>query len=204
MKTIDLNYQKKTGLTQRKYYSIFYSKLQESPIMIIGYNPGGNPDIWNESQLASKSFYENGEHEYVDCHYSLAVGTRNFIMRVLDLKDSEPIRSIPKTNIIFRRSVNQDKLKLTPTILIDESKEFLEEIIKYVNPDVIIFEGKTTLDKFNSKFCSTTTKSFDNSSVFTPNGKYDAQIYRADRSYVNCLQKEIICYYSAAILTNNC
>jgi len=104
MKEIDAQYCEKTGFSERRYYSIFYSKIVESPIMIIGYNPGGNPENWNESQLASTSFYENGEHEYVDCHYPLAVGTREFLKKVLKLKDFGLIRNFPKTNLYFRRS----------------------------------------------------------------------------------------------------
>lgn len=191
MKEIDAEYCMKTGLSKRRFYSIFYSKIVESPIMIIGYNPGGNPENWDESQLASTSFYENGEHEYVDCHYPLAVGTRDFIKRAMKLESFEPIRKIPKINLIFRRSSSQDTLKMSPKALLNEAQEFVERIIIKVNPKVIIVEGKTTLDKLNSNYCSNVKESFDGASVYTPNGKYKALIYRADKSFMNCLNREV-------------
>ena len=48
-----------------------YSRIDPSDALVLGINPGGDPGTWTEDMLASRSFYENWEHEYVDCKYAI-------------------------------------------------------------------------------------------------------------------------------------
>src|SRR5688572_337117 len=103
MRSLDERYRQAANLTDRRYYSIFYSPVVQSPALVIGFNPGGDPEIWDKTALASDAFYESGEHEYVDSDYRIAVAMRDFLTKVFDLDDVSRIRALPKTNLIFRR-----------------------------------------------------------------------------------------------------
>jgi hypothetical protein len=191
MQLLDERFRAASGLRERRDYSIFYSSIQPSLLMILGWNPGGNPETWDESQLASKTFYENGEHEYVDCHYRLAVAMRSFLVTVLDLSSPEAIRSIPKSNLIFRRSTGQGTLPLNERAALEECRPFVQELISRVSPSHIILEGMTTLDAFAATYCSEISTDVDGATVVTPNGAHQARIYRADSVLVECLGKRV-------------
>lgn len=191
MRSIDERYRETSKLTERRHYSIFYSKIVPSLLLVVGYNPGGDPATWDESELASRSFYENDEHEYVDCNYPLAIAMRHYLTKVLLLGNVSGIRSIPKINLIFRRSSGQNTLSLSPSEAIREAKSFVEEVVMRVGPALILFEGTVTLDKFEANYCTSVTKFIDGPAITTPNGRSRAAIYRADRGFVRCLNREI-------------
>lgn len=187
MRELDARFQDAAKLTERKHYSVFYSQVRPSALLILGFNPGGNPETWVESQLASRFFYENGEHEYVDCDYKIAVAMREYLKAVLGLEDVEAIRSIPKSNLIFRRSTGQGSLGIGASAALLESQPFLEGIIRAVSPTHILFEGTTTLDKFEQFYCETVDSEVDGPSVTTPNGSRLARIFRVVEALVGCL-----------------
>lgn len=191
MQKLDADYRAASGLTERRLYSIFYSRVAPSHVMVIGYNPGGDPDHWDESLLASRSFYENGEHEYVDCHYPLAVAMRRFLTATFSLDSVEQIREIPKTNLIFRRSPGQDSLTLRPAAALDEARPFVEKIIQRVQPHAILFEGTVTLDQFERIYCEDVSRFQDGPPVTTPNGRNHATIFRLDSGHVRCLGRRV-------------
>ncbi len=191
MQSLDEGYRAASGLKERRHYSIFYSSIQRSALLILGWNPGGNPATWDESQLASNSFYENGEHEYVDCHYKLALAMRGFLMASLGLSTPQEIRSIPKSNLIFRRSTGQGSLSLSARAALDECRPFVQELVSRVSPSHIILEGMTTLDEFGASYCSEVSRDVDGASVVTPNGARKARIYRADSAVVRCLDRRV-------------
>ena len=190
MKRLDKEYRKKTKICERRFYSIFFSQVNPSPIMILGYNPGGDPKNWDESKLASTSFYENGEHEYVDCCYPIACVMNKFLKKVLDI-ENERIRAIPKTNLIFRRSRSVKYLPLKESDAINEAKPILEQILRRVKPDVIICEGFLTLRNFQKHYCSVHCEKIDGESVDVPNGIHFAPIYRADRAFLSSTGKYV-------------
>ena len=183
MKRLDKEYRKKTKISERRFYSIFFSQVNPSPIMILGSNPGGDPKNWDESELASTSFYENGEHEYVDCCYPIACVMSEFLKKVLDI-EKECIREIPKTNLIFRRSVSIKQLPLKVSDAISEAKPILEQILRRVEPDVIICEGFLTLRNFEKHYCTVHCEKIDGESVDVSNGNHAARIYRADHAFL--------------------
>lgn len=152
MKDIDRRFQVASGLRDRRDYSIFYSRLQPSPLIVIGIKPGGRRD--GTHQLASQSFYENGEHEYVDMNYRIAAVMRPALVKALGLKSSEELRSIPKTNCIFHRAVGTDDFTST------EMREhavlcapFLAEMLNIVRPSAIILEGAKARELFVRHHC---------------------------------------------------
>lgn len=190
MKRLDKEYRKKTKISERRLYSIFYSQVNPSPIMILGYNPGGNPEGWDESKLASTSFYEHREHEYVDCRYRIALVMSEFLEKVLDI-EKECIREIPKTNLIFRRSVSANDLNIGKSDAIDEAKPILNQILKRVEPKVVICEGLHTLRNFGKHYCTVHCEKIDGESVGVCNGKHIAQIYKADLAFLSSTGKYV-------------
>lgn len=187
MQSIDKRYRAASGLQARRDYSIFYSQILPCRVLVLGWNPGGNPQTWSESELASTSFFENGEHEYVDCHYPLAVVMRTFLIKALALRSAEDIRTIPKTNLIFRRSRGQDSLAVSDEKAFSEARPFVEEIIQQVQPTTIILEGTKTLGAFAAKYCETVEPCADGDPITTPNGRVPASIYQLSNATIRCL-----------------
>ena len=189
MQNLDSEYRDITGLKDRRYFSIFYSQVKPSKTLILGYNPGGDPRNWDESALSSRGFYENREHEYVDTNFPTSLRMRDYLLKSGLVNRVDEIRDIPKINLIFRRSRNMNELPVPPRQALAEAKPFVERIIKNVNPELIVCEGKSTLDRFESLYCGTKEQEVDGRAVFTPNGRHNALIYRADRAHVNCLAR---------------
>jgi len=192
MKRLNRQYMEASGLVERRFYSIFYSQVIPSRLLIIGFNPGGNPDTWDESALASRSFYENGEHEYVDCHYPIAVAMRKFLMDVAVISSENQLRNIPKTNLIFRRSRSMDGLRFSERDVILEAKPILDQIIERVSPDVVICEGVSTLRHFENHYCDSVEEEIDGITIDTPNGRHRARIYRADKAVLSSDNKPLM------------
>ncbi len=157
MKDIDQRYRAISGLSDRRHYSIFYSRIDPAPLMVLGINPGGDPVTWTTDRLSSQTFYENFEHEYVDCQYAIQEPMLPFLMHLLGV-GSEKIRKVPKSNLIFRRSADTSSFKgthgMTLTDARKESGPFVAEIIRHVRPRAILLEGITSLDIFEKSLCS--------------------------------------------------
>lgn len=192
MRELDAEYRDVSGLEERRHYSIFYSRIEQNPIFVLGYNPGGNPETWSESKLASRSFYEKGEHEYVDCDYPLAVAMRAFLLKLLANDGLDGIRKIPKTNLIFRRSTNQNTLAASELAGLREAKPFVERMIARCAPQLVICEGMTTLKAFERHYCTDVLKHADGPEISTPNGRNRAAIYTLDRAFVHCLDRDVL------------
>ena len=156
MKDIDRRYREKSGLNDRCFYSIFYSRIDPAPLLVLGINPGGNPSKWTSDKLASQSFYENFEHEYVDCRYAIQEPMLPFLIDVTGV-DIDGVQHIPKSNLVFRRSNGMDELhKFHGMEFPDarrEAHEFVQEIIQYVSPRAILLEGISNLEPFTRGFC---------------------------------------------------
>ena len=191
MERLDQEYRSATGLSDRCDYSIYFSQIIPSPLLILGFNPGGDPSTWNESALASTSFFENGEHEYVDCDYPIAKTMRQFLREINAIKSYEELRSIPKSNIIFRRSRSMDQLGISEKEAILEAKPVLTQMIERVTPTTIICEGASTLRQFKKHYCDGVDEDIDNVRIETPNGANSARIYKADRAHLIDLNREV-------------
>ena len=145
MSDLDARFQKESGLSDRRDYSIFYSRLIPSRVMVIGIKPGGQRD--GTHQLASQTFYEDNAHEYVDMNYRIAAVMRPSLMRALGATHEDQLRGVPKTNCFFHRAVGTDDFS-TAELRANAAlcAPFLAEMIAIVNPEVLILEGAGARD----------------------------------------------------------
>lgn len=145
MRDLDRRFREASGLSDRRDYSIFYSRLQRARVMVIGIKPGGRRD--GSHQLASQSFYEDWSHEYVDMDYRIAAVMRPALMHALGATSADELRGIPKTNCFFHRAVGTDDFSSAE--LREHAAQcapFLAEMIGHVQPDVLILEGAGARD----------------------------------------------------------
>lgn len=152
MANLDRRFREASGLSDRSDYSIFYSRLQPARLIVIGIKPGGARD--GTHQLASQSFYEDWSHEYVDMDYRIAAVMRPALMRALGAHDAEELRGVPKINSFFQRARGVDDF--TPKEMrenVTMCAPFVEEIIRYVSPEVLIFEGLAARDNVVRHLC---------------------------------------------------
>lgn len=180
MAELDGDYRKLSGLSDRRFYSIFYSRITQSPLMILGINPGGDPATWAMPDGADE-FCTQWQHDYVDERYPIQAAMLPLLMSTLQI-DADIVRRIPKTNMVFRRS-SQEKLferqqdGVTMQAALKESAPILERIVHHVNPRAIIFEGHGALRRFVDVFGDGPLSSSLVPAVTTPNGRSRALIY---------------------------
>lgn len=139
MKDLDARFRATSGLDDRRFFSIFYSRVVQSPLMLIGINPGGNTDGTHQQVSC---LYEDYAHEYVDMNYRIAVIMRAALMAALQTTDKNDLRRIPKTNTIFHRSPATSKFtRQQYAAHLAMCAPFLAEIIAFVQPETIVLEG---------------------------------------------------------------
>ena len=95
MQEIEIRYQERSGLRDRNSYTIYYSQICPSDVLVLGTNPGGSPNDPSSIICASTRYYENWEHEYVDSHYPIQVVMNPLLKNVLGVNDTQyaPYRS---------------------------------------------------------------------------------------------------------------
>ena len=194
MREIDNRFKSETGITERRYYKIFYSHVHSFPLLILGLNPGGETD--GTDLAASNSYFENYEHDFV-CfrnisQYSLARPMCELLSMCLETNSVSYLRQIPSTNVIFRRSRNSSKLNISVAKAAIESAPYLSEIVNAVSPKVILFVSKTAYDSFIKNHCvKSSIQENQNSYIYTPNGRNKACIYLESSGYVKVLGETI-------------
>lgn len=193
MRELDEQYRALSGLTERRHYSIFYSRIDPSPIMILGINPGGDPTLPSD-QYPDREFV-GWHHDYVDCDYDIQRAMLPFLKHALKADDAL-VRRVPKTNVAFRRSTGVDALGKQQHITYDaaskEAEPVLRRIIQNVEPKVIIFEGNQAFEQFVYRYCSNARGEQLCEPVKTPNGRYDATILAACRVQPDMLSHDIL------------
>jgi hypothetical protein len=118
-------------------YAIFYSPVVlKCAIMIIGYNPGGGSESFNEKEIKAPT-----EHDYIKGDYKLAQKMRTVFE---ELKPEYPLEDTVKLNMIFFRSKKASDLENKNLIEYCERK--VKEIIDTLEPKTIITEGFKTFD----------------------------------------------------------
>jgi hypothetical protein len=177
MADLDARYRTASGLDDRRFYSIFYSQIRPSDLLLLGLNPGGNPETWTTSDIADTGWYENGEHEYVDMDYPIAAAMRKYLVATLGLTSADEIRSIPKSNIAFRRSTSSDTMHLPIRAAVSEAAPFVEEIVGVTNPKLIVLEGTQTGRLFADAHARTWVPRSGTPVITTPNGRHSATIF---------------------------
>ena len=190
MTKIEDDFKIDSGLNSRELFKIYYSRIYKSPLLILGFNPGGM--VGPEYKRASDGYYENGAHDYLqfenDPGYKIA-GPMMQILRPLAQKLAIDVATIPKTNLIFRRSSGQETLNLGVREAIQESMAGLLRIIDIVEPRVIILEGKTTGDLFKKFYCNSDVKQVGEE-IKEPNGTNFATVYKHENTTLIHNQRE--------------
>ena len=173
----------------KRQFKLFYSHLHPFPLMILGLNPGGDPE--KGELLGVSECPERGEHDYVAFRhhrrYPLARKMCDLLEFVLPQLLTERLSDVPKANVSFFRSRNAAS---HPDMVrsVDRSRPFLVRMLKIVEPSFLLCEGLGTA-RFLSKACTTwervCTESagwFDDRKICE---KYHAQI--ADLSAPTCV-----------------
>src|SRR5438477_1238254 len=148
MRDLESRYQQATGLSNRSQYKIFYCQVRPAPFLTLGINPGGSPSkhrpdgrYQTDGTVASASdcFFENDEHDILDCEWRENTGLRRILFPLLG-RDASQIRTqVVKTNLAFRRS--EKKTDIDMEAAISESSPFLMEIMNRVQPKLILLTG---------------------------------------------------------------
>jgi hypothetical protein len=158
MENIERRYQAASGLPNRSHYKIFYGPVRPGHLLVLGINPGGAPKETSADgrthtngtiAAASASYYENNEHDLLDCKWPENDGLLK-LLRPLSGGDDALIRSrIVKTNLAFRRSAKKKDIDIDAAI--EEAAPFLQEIIGIVRPEWILLAG-VKLSVFAKRF----------------------------------------------------
>lgn len=196
MVRLDADFRSTSGLSDRRYYKIFYSAIAPAPLLVLGFNPGGETD--GTDLNASASFYENWEHDYVDFRgygnaYKLAGRAYDTLAEVLQTSSSDAIRRIPATNVIFRRSRRSSSLDLTTRAAAHESAPVLAEILRTVDPVAILLLGSTAFDAFVVEHCvrGSLVVNAEPPELFKANGASDACMFRSAHAHVAALGRDV-------------
>lgn len=160
MRDLEARYREQSGLADRAHYKIFYGPIHPAPILVLGINPGGKPDntqpdgarhYTGEVAAASASYYENGEHDVVDCDWTENKGLRKLLVPLLD-GDETAIRSkVVKTNLAFRRSAKTSDIDIEAAKA--EAVPFLAEIMAVVSPRLVLLTSLDLPDFVKRFFC---------------------------------------------------
>lgn len=195
MVRLDAEFRATSGLTDRRFYKIFYSAIAPAPLLVLGFNPGGETD--GTDLNASASFYENWEHDYVDFRsygdaYKLAGRACDTLAEVLQTSSDDAIRRIPATNVIFRRSRRSSGLGLTTRAASHESAPVLAEILRAVDPVAILLIGSTAFNAFVDEHCvrGSLVVNAEPPELFKANGASDACMFRSGRAHVAALGRD--------------
>ena len=160
MRDLEARFKLATQLPDRSRYKIFYGQIHRAKILTLGINPGGDPESTSSDghthkdgviAAASGSYFENEEHDILDCEWRENKGLRRLLTPLLD-GDAAKIRAgVVKTNLVFRRSAKASHINVKAAVA--EAAPFLAEIIEVVRPKLILLTGPA-LSVFASCFSS--------------------------------------------------
>jgi hypothetical protein len=192
MQGLEREFQASSGLTERRYYKLFYSHLHPFPLLVLGHNPGGETD--GTDLNASDSYYEGWEHDYVRFRrsrdYRLARPMCELLAECLGTRSANTLRQVPATNVIFRRSRDSGGLSVPTGQAVDETRPCLEKIIATVAPEVILLISNGAYNLFTKHYCAS-VRPDPSSEIFTPNGPHDTHLYRAAAARVEVMGRTV-------------
>ena len=194
MQEIDAAFRAASGISERRYYKIYYSHIHPFPLLVLGQNPGGETD--GTDLTASETFFENWEHDYLcfrnNPSYALARPMCALLAAVLQTMSVNVLRQVPATNVIFRRSRNTESLNLSPTKAAAESAPALRSILEAVNPRAVLLIANTAYKLFKAFHCEPRSITEDaEPQIFTPNGKANACIFISAQARVLGLNRTV-------------
>lgn len=165
MRGLEEDFKRQTGLKNRSQYKIFYGPVWRAPILLLGINPAGDPaevaadgvqyqDNRDDRAASSIGYYENGEHDLLDCTWNENTGLRKLLLPILGT--SERIRRfVVKTNLAFIRLRNTKNAEDKHTIdcFKNHSAPFLRRFLGRVRPGLILLTGVKLYD-FANRYCA--------------------------------------------------
>lgn len=163
MRDLERRFKDATQLPDRSRYKIFYGQIHPAPILSLGINPGGSPDdISSDGKThrngaiaaASASYYEQGDHDILDCEWRENKGLRRLLGSLLDGDVARIRTEVVKSNMAFRRSAKTSHINVQAAMT--ETAPFLAEIIEVVSPKLVLLTGPS-LAIFTSTFAIRTT-----------------------------------------------
>ena len=163
MRDLEARFRQATGLPDRAFYKIFYGQVRPAPILTLGINPGGAPSNTNADgrthkdgviAAASASFFENDEHDVLDCEWRENFGLRTVLTPLVGGSPEMIRQSVVKTNMAFQRSAKKKDIDID--LAMDQTAPFLAELIGIVRPTKILLTG-VPLSEFNDRFASRVT-----------------------------------------------
>jgi hypothetical protein len=144
MQDLESRYRIATGLVDRSQYKIFYGPLRPAEILVLGINPGGDPSEippGGAGTGASSSYYENDEHDLLDCEWPENTGLRKLLAPLVGGNLQEIRHRVVKTNMAFRRSLSTKSKHINIGSAKAEAVPFLDEITNIVRPKLILLTG---------------------------------------------------------------
>lgn len=194
MREMDAEFRKVSGLSERRYYKLFYSHIHSFPLLVLGQNPGGETD--GTDLVASEEFFENWQHDFVcfrsDPRYAMAGPMFRLLSATLQTTNVNQLRQVPVSNVIFRRSRNTKSLNLSPTKAAQESAPVLRAMLRTVNPSVVLLTSGTAYKLFAKHHCDPgSVRESAAQKVYTPNGKADACMFLSAQARVLGLNRTV-------------
>jgi hypothetical protein len=128
--------------------------------LTLGINPGGSPSNTNPDgrtqnngviASASASYFENDEHDILDCEWRENSGLRQVLTPLVGGTLSDLRYKVVKTNMAFHRSARKKDIDIDASM--DQTTSFLGEIINVVSPRLVLLTG-VPLDEFTKRFSS--------------------------------------------------
>ena len=160
MRALEQRFRAASGLPDRARYKIFYGQIRPAPILTLGINPGGAPSNTNPDgrthkdgviAAASASYFENDEHDILDCEWRENSGLRTVLTPLVGGVLSDIRHKVVKTNMAFHRSARKKDIEIDHAM--DQTAPFLAEIIKVVDPRLVLLTG-VPLSQFTGRFAS--------------------------------------------------
>jgi len=173
---------------ERRFHTIFFSHIHPFPLMVLGLNPGGDPETPGKFNNASDKFFENYEHNLVkyarDPTYRLAQPLAALIGDAIGTRGAEFIRQVPFTNVVFHRSPPAESGSrsfaeihgCTFRRAFELGQNTLQRLVRLVDPDILLVVSRDAY-RYLKLLC--TDRSEDNDTVCAPNGSHPVMLYQA-------------------------
>lgn len=163
MRDLETRFKRATGLQDRAHYKIFYGQVRPAPILTLGINPGGAPSSTNSDgrtqkdgtiAAASATFYENDEHDILDCQWRENSGLLTVLTPLVGGETTAIRANVVKTNMAFHRSAKKKDIDIDAAI--SKAAPFLAEILSVVRPTTVLLTG-VAIEEFTNRFASRST-----------------------------------------------
>jgi hypothetical protein len=191
MLAIEREFQRVSQLVDPRMYKIQYSHIHQHPLLVLGYNPGGESGA--DDLLEQSKFYENYEHDIVyfreHQRYGIASGLCLLLEAMAGTTNSKILRNIPYLNVIWRRSANTSKLKVSESAASRECAGSLARIFTLVDPSHIV----TTTQALGvlKKLHLTSPVMGARPTITTPNGSNTATVFATYSATLNATRKRV-------------